>query len=491
MRYLSAVILLFFVSMALVIAASPEDKSTGIVEVLVTFQDPNPIIPWQRGPVSSRRGYGILLQGGRILTVESLVHNAKMIEVRKAQSAVKIPAKVELSDKDCNLALLTAQDNSKISNLLPVEFADKAGLKDKVSIMQFDETAKLQTGDGDIILVSANQQSQIPVFVINYKVQTDLSINGIGSPVFIGDRLLGIVSGSGQKSIDIIGFPSLKRFMDDYATAPYEGIPTSGLKGKLLLDPSIRKYLGVPDDKGVMVLGTAPFSPANGKLLLHDIILSIDGYDIDNLGFYNDPLLGRLFFPYIINGYKKNGDTAVFKVLRDKKEVVVVVPLSRFDDNKYYIPEEDGPEDSEYLVTGGLIFRELSGRFLKAMGSRAESSNIYKLNYLLNTAYDNPPQPGQKVVFILTVLPDDINIGYQNINNQIVTAVNGQPIRSIDDLFAIKDKDGAISTVSLDGIGVDIVLDKSGIGLADKKIATQFGVPFIQYRKGHKGAANE
>jgi hypothetical protein len=56
--------------------------------------------PWRKKPPFSRRGLGVLIDGGRILVTAELVANSNFIEIEKPATAQKSSAVVERVDYD-------------------------------------------------------------------------------------------------------------------------------------------------------------------------------------------------------------------------------------------------------------------------------------------------------------------------------------------------------------------------------------------------------
>ena len=87
------------------------------------------------------------------------------------------------------------------------------------------------------------------------------------------------------------------------------------------------------------------------------------------------------------------------------------------------------------------------------------------------------------MVILSAVLDDPINIGYQHLGNQIITAVNGQSVSNIKDIFKIAKKDGRLERISLHSVGVDVVIDGSELSLANKRLSKLYRVPTLRYEK--------
>jgi hypothetical protein len=102
------------------------------------------------------------------------------------------------------------------------------------------------------------------------------------------------------------------------------------------------------------------------------------------------------------------------------------------------------------------------------------------LAYIYLTRQHNPEKKGDRIVLLTRALDDPVNISYQNFRNRIIKKVNGRSIRNIGDIFDIIRTDGSIKTISLQAIGVDIVLDQNELEAANKRIMQQYRLPVLQ-----------
>ena len=89
------------------------------------------------------------------------------------------------------------------------------------------------------------------------------------------------------------------------------------------LTDQLGAFLGVPGNKGVLVASVINGSPSAGKLKAGDVILSVDGKSIEN----PDDLTKLI--------QAKSEGTVNLKVIRDKKEIPVVVNLPASDEKGY------------------------------------------------------------------------------------------------------------------------------------------------------------
>ena len=282
----------------------------------------------------------------------------------------------------------------------------------------------------------------------------------------------------------MIPFPVIARFLADAKTPPYSGFPSAGLMWAQLIDPAKRKYFGLPEneEQGIQVLSTIPGTGAAEQLEPNDIILTIDGAEIDSLGFYKDKDFGRLLFPYLINGRHTAGETLAMTVVRNQKKLDLTIKLTPWDDSKSLIPEDHEGLMNDYIVSGGMVLRELSGRYLRSHGGDWERRVGPRLAYYYQTLRSTPEKDGDRIVVLSGILPDTINIGYQHFQNEIVTEINGVKVRNMKDVFKAVDKGKGLRSIGLKSVDIDLQLDTEELEEANRRLLQSYRIPAIDSR---------
>lgn len=467
-------------------AATPADAApeASLVQVIVTTQEQHPILPWQYRETGVRVGYGVAIDGGLILTTEHLVRNARLVELRRPRVGEKTPASVLIADSEVNLALLRTQDTD--GTRLPGLSVDGSFSRHpRLTIMQFDETSEVQRGEAQTVQVMIAPLASAPHASLAASLLTDLNVNGEGAPVVVDGKLVGLMmSYSRSERIGhMVPGPVIERFLDLVRSPKYPGFASAGFTWSPLIDPVKRRYLGVTDPgRGVQVLTCLPASGAVGRLQQDDVVMTIDGNEVDNLGFYKDPGLGRVELSNLIKIRHRVGDTISLSVVRDRKPIDVKLTLSHRDDSDNLIPENTEGNPTEYLLCGGILLRELTGQYLQAGTGELRAGVDARLSNLYITRRMNPEKPGDRVVILSIVLPDPVNVGYQAFMNSVVTRINGKEVRNMRDVFRIFDADGGLARISLQNVGVDLVLDETKADEANDRISRNYGIPSLQRR---------
>ena len=456
------------------------------VEVLVTWQRPDARFPWRRERPGARQGYGVFVSPTHVITTDELVRNATLVEVRQPGRGRKWTARVVQADARANVAVLDVANLSADTPFKPVTLDGAVPRAEKVQIVTFDEAGQMKSGDGRITEAAVEPMQDASSSILLFKVLTDLKTDGQGLPVFHHGRLAGLVmeyDSEAQSSV-VIPAPILKQVVDDIATPPYKGLASAGLLWMPLVDPAKRRYLKLPDDnRGILVTRLLPGSGASQALKPGDVILSWDGKPIDSQGYYTDEVYGRLLLTHLICGRRRPGDSVPVAIIRGGATVDVAVTLSAYNDHEALVPRNPEDEPADYLVEGGLVLRELSLDYLRSFGGKWMVTAHPRLVNLYLTRALTPDTPGQRIVILSGILPDPINIGYQGYHDEIVTKVNGQAVRSLDDVFAVVKRDGGVRRLAFDTTPLDLVLDPAGLSEANHRLAQQYRIPHLMSRR--------
>ncbi|MFA7160475.1 MAG: hypothetical protein WC299_14350 [Kiritimatiellia bacterium] len=455
------------------------DTDATIVETAATCQEFDPRLPWRKKPPRIRQGLGVAITGGLILTVDDIARNSTLIEIRRAKSGVKLEAAEHVLDEHAGIALLKIRDQAAAAQFKPVAMAEKVQRGDVVKIVKLDASGQLQSDEGQVVEVNSTPRG------LMLKVLTDLSIEKIGAPIFAGDKLAGVILqyDKNTQSCTALSATTLNKLVTSALSPAYKGIAWAGLVWEPLLDPAKRKQLCADRNKGgILAVWTAPGSGAAEVIKTEDVIVEIDGFAVDEMGFYSDPDFGRLLFSHIVNGRHSPGEKVELGIIRGGQAMKVKMSLKRQADRSQVIPENSADDRAEYIADGGLLLRELTGDYLRAAGGEW----IIQTNPRLVNYYFNPWQfsekEGDHIVILSMVLPDLINIGYHEYRDEVVTAVNGEKIRSLADVFRILERDGVLKRVALMGQEVDLVLDEEEMPGANRRIAQNYRIPAMRYR---------
>ena len=211
-----------------------------------------------------------------------------------------------------------------------------------------------------------------------------------------------------------------------------------------------------------------------------DVILAVDGKAIDQDGNYEDPEFGRIAFSHITNTRSRPGDTLAFRVFREGKILEIPVKMEARDRSRIVSESYVVDRAPRYVVLGGVVFMELSRPYLQEWGADWLKEAPQRLVFY--DAFQNElPQDRGKIVFISHIFPSQDTIGYEGLDNLVVSKVNGREIRSLDDLAeAAKHPVDGFQKIELEEDPGVIFLDATTIEANRDKLIKKYSLPALQ-----------
>ena len=454
-----------------------------VVDVLVTCQTCDERMPWRLSRPQFRQGYGVVIGAGRVLTTEELIRQATLVELRQPGQAVKHAATIRQADPRLAVALLGVDDPVFCRELTPVALATNVVRGAQTRIVQYDDSGLRQEGAGRIVEVGVEGLPSAPSAVLTLRVLSDLRVQNPGAPVYGDGGLAGIMMryDAQHQTGFVLPAPVLARFLRAVSEPVYLAPPSGGFRWAPLVDAAKRRYFGLLEESGgVQVVDVFSNAPVSDVLRPNDILLRWDGFVIDAQGFYQDPDYGRTRLSHAIEGRRHAGERVRIEFLREGRPRQADVTLRPRDDDDALIPENTIGAPPDYLVEEGLVLRELTGRYLRAGGRSGGLPTGLRLSHLYLTRSEQPAHVGDRVVILSGVLPDPANVGYQDLRDEIVMAVNGEPVRNLRDVARVVDRDRGIRQLTLEGRGVDVALDPAQRNEANARIAKTYRIPELR-----------
>lgn len=445
-------------------------KNTSLVKVNVTSQPWNQRIPWQKSSPNTKRGLGVLLDGNRILVTGQIVADATYIELELADSGRRIPAKVKGLDYEANLAILeAASENTKafFADLKPLQLDTSPNVGDLLETWQLGRVGEL--------IITPLQINKVRT--TRYVLETSLFLayetigiirseaNSFTLPVIKNGKLAGLLLqyDSRDQTSTVLPAPIIEHFLKDMDDGEgYLGFPSLGVEFQQTLDDQFREYLGMkPGQQGVYVSNVSKDSSAEAiGVKKGDIVLSMNGFEIDSRGDYQDPQYGTLNMSHIVRGASYVGNELKIKVLRDGKELELSGKLTRKSPNDYVVPPYRFDRGPNYVIQGGLLFQELSLPYLQSFGENWRTSAPLRLVYAAQHTDEYEEQGRSKIVFLAATLPTRTTQGYENLGGLIVEKVNDRVIKDLKDLDeAFKNPKDGLHVIEFDTFPKVIYLD--------------------------------
>jgi hypothetical protein len=391
-------------------------------------------------------------------------------------------------DHDRELALLDVDDKRFYDGTLRLAPGELPRRHGKVSVYGFPI-------GGDELCISEGVVSRIEVLRYTHSqrallaLQIDAAINpgNSGGPVFVAQDLVGVAFQAQDpkhvgKSGHVVPAPIIEDFLRDVGDGGVRGVPGLGVYWQKIESDSLREFVRLrPGESGVLVTRVTHGSAAWGHLQERDVLMSIDGVDVDCDG--STPLRDedRVNFSYLVSRHRV-GETCRVGVLRDGERVDLLVQLAR----PLHLVARPTYVRPRYFIAAGLVFMPLTYDFLSSWSEWKDVNPRFQHLY----AHELPTKHRKEVVIINEVLAHDVNVGYHKFRGVVVERVNRRLITELADVIdALKSPLGDHHLIEVDNhagsdaasdyfaaFGTHIVLRAKDTEQATAEILARYGI---------------
>ena len=465
-------------------AASPSGRVAGdweqsVVTVEVTGKAYNYFQPWSRS-VKSIQKTCLALRPGELLTTADGFPDHTQIRLQKAGRGKWWLGKLKWVDYHANLALVDAEDPAFWKGVKMGALASKSTLAGPMQVLKW-RSGNLESRRADFTQFTVRDANLSWVHHLHLEIDTELEGPGLGELIISGNRVIGLVSAKEGKKVLAIPSSFMMPVLEAGRKGGFRGLGYFDFVWQPGSNPASLQYLGVSGDaKGVVVIDV-PTEPGKTPVLKpKDVLLSVDGFEVDTEGDYNDPDYGHLMLENLATRGHWAGDTIKLRILREGKVMEVGFVLPRVEYSTELVPAGGFDKAPEYLIAGGLMFQPLKMALLKAWGENWERRVPFRLAY-----YRNEKRTTDRAsrVVLTQVLPDAYNLGYQESRYLVVDKVNGKMISRLQDLEAAfqQPKDGFHVLEFAHGDSLQrIVLDASQMATATQRVLKRYGMTAAQ-----------
>uniref|UniRef100_A0A0E0KYG2 PDZ domain-containing protein n=1 Tax=Oryza punctata TaxID=4537 RepID=A0A0E0KYG2_ORYPU len=401
------------------------------------------------------------------------------VKVKRRGDDKKYIAKVLARGIECDLALLSVENEEFWRGTEPLQLGRLPCLQDSVTVVGYPL-------GGDTISVTKGVVSRIEVTPYAHGtsdllgIQIDAAINpgNSGGPAFndhgecIGVAFQVFRSDEAENIGYVIPTTVVSHFLNDYQkNGKYTGFPCLGVLLQKLENPALRESLKVPSSEGVLVRRVEPTAPASKVLRKGDVITSFDGVAVGCEGTVPFRSTERIAFRYLTS-QKYAGDVAQLGIIRAGNTMKVQTVLQP---RKHLVPFHVEGGQPSYLIVAGLVFTPLTEPFIEE-----ECEETLGLKLLAKARYSLSTFEGEQIVIVSQVLAHEVNIGYEHMGNQQVIKLNGTVVKNIHHLAHLVDncKDKFLTFEFEDDFLV--VLDREEATTASSDILKEHAIPSVR-----------
>jgi hypothetical protein len=393
-------------------------------------------------------------------------------------------------DYQANLAALTTDDaiNAQINPNAPnfwiglqaARLADPVPITGQVRILRWRDDS-LENRQGEIERLTVGNSVLSVVSVPALKIDSSIPAVGYGEAVTVGDKLIGLACAQGGDAVSAIPSSFIAPILKAQQAKTYTGLGYFDFTWDTVDNPLNLDYLKLPGPaRGVIVKETGLKPGVTSLVQPRDVILQIDGFDIDTEGNYHDPQYKKLSLENLSSRGKWAGMDCKMKIWRDGKEMDLDYKLPKAAFTDELLPEQLFDQDPEYVLAGGFVFVPLSEPYLRSWGPTWRQHAPFRLAYY-EMGKVKPERP-QRVV-LAEVLPYPSNIGYESLRNTVIDEINGVKIKNISEVAsALKTPVNGFDIFTFESGETlkQAVLDASDMDDANQAIMAHYHIPADQ-----------
>jgi S1-C subfamily serine protease len=422
----------------------------------------------------------VIIEGKRILTNAHVVLYASQVQVQANEAGDKVAAKVVAIAPGIDLAVLELEDGAFFDSRPPLARASKLPeIKDAVLAYGYPQGGSSLSITKGIVSRIEFVPYKFPVSGLRIQIDAAINPGNSGGPAIAGDKMVGLAFRklTGDDNIGyIIPNEEIELFLKDISDGHYDGKPAMYDELQTLENPAMREFLKLDKSVEGVVVHQPTTSDASYPLKEWDVITRIGDMPIDNQGMVKLGHDLRVDFHYQIQKIAANG-LLPLTVVRGGKSLNVKLPVS--PNHPTLLPDLAGGYP-RYFIYGPIVFStgtwEFVGGLEKSGAGRALS--VIK-SPLLTRALDPPDADLQELVVVSSpFFPHKLAKGYSNAAGSVVYSINGQRVRSLNQLVALlRDLTDEFVTLEFDQrSGEALVFPRAAMAAATEEILTDNGV---------------
>jgi hypothetical protein len=203
--------------------------------------------------------------------------------------------------------------------------------------------------------------------------------------------------------------------------------------------------------------------------------MSIDGHDISDDGTVEFRPDERTSHNYFVQQHQI-GEKISLEILRKGERQKLHVTMNKPSGNLSLVAKPQYDIPPTYFIYSGLVFSPLTEDYLKVWADELEKFTPKDL--IAYYTDKNLTVEGEEVINMINVLPHNVNNGYHDLYDCVITEVNGKKVHNLKELIHIVENDTKSNFLEFKTkLDKYIVLDRKRATEAHAEILEIYGVP--------------
>lgn len=411
--------------------AQPSPWERSVVTLEISRKQYDYYQPWTR-KTSRAPKTGLYVGDHQILTTADEIFDRTLVRLQKGGRGRWSLGEVSWIDYHANLALITTSEEDFWRDLNPATLGGTVPEDGGLQIFRWhDGNLENRRAEFTQFTVREGQLAALNQPVL--EADSEIQGAGLGEIITSNSHALGILSSQEGRMCIAIPATFIQNILEARKQGQYHGLGYFHFFWQGAQNPASLARLRLTGAPRGVIVNSVPDRPDAGEQVIRpqDVILTIDGFDLDIQGDYVDPEYGNLMLENLATRNKWAGDDVKMQIWREGKLTNIVYRLPKYDYSVSLVPSATYDQEPEYLILGGLVFQPLTDSYLQSWGNDWRRRSPFRLNYYRN---DVPTQDRPALVLMSQVLPDPYNIGYQDQRCLVVDKINGKRISRLADL---------------------------------------------------------
>jgi len=446
-----------------------------VVSLEVTRNQADFLQPWSTHPQSAIKA-GLVVGPREILTTAFALDNRTLVRVQHGGRGSWADAEVAWVDYPANLALLTSTNAAFWAGLKPVALARSISRDRAIQVVRW-RAGNLEVRKAEFNRFNVSNASFADAAHVVLEINSEIDGAGWAEPVVSGKQVIGIVFAQTGNLCQVLPAPFVRSLLDAHREGKFKGLGYFDFTWQPSENPETLRALKLPPERdGVVVIEVPKRADTTPVLQPRDIILAVDGFDVDMQGDYVDPVYGHLMLENLSTRHKWAGDAVALRIWREGRELAVAYTLPKVEVARRLVPASAHDAPPEYLILGGLVFQPLTRNYLESWGQDWERRAPFRLAYFRN---EEPSPERPSVVVLSQVLPDVFNLGYQDLRGLVLERINGRKVNSLNEVAPALGRaaDGFHTFEFLKGESLQrLVLDARQLDAATQRVLQRYGI---------------
>lgn len=387
--------------------------------------------PWTRR-TSRVVKTGLYVGDHQILTTADEMFDRVLVRLQKNGRGRWFEGEVTWIDYYANLALVTCAEEAFWADLKPGSLGGTVPEDGTLQVLRWRE-GNLENRRAEFTQFTVREGQLAALNQPVLEADSDIQNAGWGELVTANSHAVGIVSAQDGRMCTAIPATFIHNLLEARRQGRYRGLGYFHFYWQGAQNPASLARLKLTGDPRGVIVSSVPARPDDAPAVLRpdDVILNMDGFDLDIQGDYADPDYGNLMLENLATRNKWAGDEVKMVVWREGNMTNIVYRLPKFEYTVSLVPAATYDQAPEYLIVGGLVFQPLTDSYLQSWGADWRHRAPFRLNYYRG---DPPTKDRPALVLMSQVLPDPYNIGYQDQKCLVVDKVNGQTVSRLSEL---------------------------------------------------------